>query len=365
MQIRAHLFLITAGILQSDMGGIIPENWRIIAATLFSAALVTGAYILARGVESPTAAQASTETALLQAIATKDSDGDGLPDWEEALYGTDPHIADTNRLGMTDGEAVAKGLIVPKAIADIKVATSSSENSSINYAAAGLTPPSEGSLTDAFAKNFFTLYVAAKQANGGATFSDTDIASLQNQALSSLTTSITTAPDFKSLGDLTIRGEGAEALKAFAVQAEAIFKKNKSNATTSELIYLQYATENNDAVALSHLVAIAKSFRNSAAGLVALPVPRELASADLALINAMMRVSEIDNDFTRVEVDPLTTMLALQQFTQAEQALWDAFAGMGSAYSEAGINIPKGTPGASFLKVITDMSIEQTATLKP
>ena len=96
---------------------------------LFSTVLVVGVYMFARSVESPSLAQASTEAALLQAIAAKDSDGDGLSDWEEQLYGTSPTTTDTFKLGMTDGEAVARGLVVPKAIADIPIATSSPQPS--------------------------------------------------------------------------------------------------------------------------------------------------------------------------------------------------------------------------------------------
>jgi len=62
------------------MRGEIFKHRNIIAATLFSVVLIVGAYMFARGIESPQVAQASTETALLQAIASKDSDSDGLPD---------------------------------------------------------------------------------------------------------------------------------------------------------------------------------------------------------------------------------------------------------------------------------------------
>ena len=34
----------------------------------------------------------------------KDSDGDGLPDWEEALFGTNPHNPDTDGDGTSDGD---------------------------------------------------------------------------------------------------------------------------------------------------------------------------------------------------------------------------------------------------------------------
>jgi hypothetical protein len=332
--------------------GQILQNWRVLAATLFSAILVVGAYMLARGVESPPIAQASAETALLQAIAAKDSDGDGLPDWEEALYGTDPHITDTFHLGMTDGEAVAKGLIIPKAIADISVATSTpTTNSDINYATAGLTPPTENTLTDAFAKNFLTLYVAAKQANGGAVLTDAETQNIASEALTELSSAITTAPDYKSASDLVVVGSGADALTAFAVSAEAVFKKNTTNATTSELNYLTNAIQNSDATALSQLAQIAKATRNIAVGLAVLPVPQELADGDLALINGMMRISETVADFAHVNVDPLTAMVALQQYLPAAQALGESFVNVSNVYATAGVVLSKNTPGAWFANI--------------
>lgn len=42
-------------------------------------------------------------------VLTIDSDSDGLPDWKEVLYGTDPHKADTDGDGTPDGEEIALG----------------------------------------------------------------------------------------------------------------------------------------------------------------------------------------------------------------------------------------------------------------
>ena len=207
--------------------GRILEIWRIPLSALFAIALIAGAYLLARSVESPRAVQASTESALLQAIAAKDTDGDGLSDWEEALYGTSPSITDTFKLGMTDGEAVAKGLIVPKAIADISATPSSAP-----LPTDGSLPPapSDSTLTAAFSKHFFTAYLSAKQANGGADLSEEDMANIANESLNALSSAVTIAPDFKSAKDLTVSGSGADALKEFAVKAETILLKNKANA---------------------------------------------------------------------------------------------------------------------------------------
>lgn len=335
-------------------------SWRIAGAALFSVALIVGTYVLARSIESPRSAQASAETALLQAIATRDSDGDGLPDWEEALYGTDPRTTDTFNLKMTDGEAVARGLIVPKAIADISVATSS-PNAALGVDSSLPPPPAAGTLTAAFAEHFFTLYLAAKQTNGGANLSEADMQDIASEALRAFASSITPAPDFKSAKDITVSGSGASALTEFAVRAEAVLLKNTSTASKSEIAYLQDAVEKGDTSAPTHMASIAKAYRDSAVGLSMLTVPQELAANTLALINALMRVSEVVSDFARVNADPLATMLALQQYPQAALALGTAFIDIGSTYRGAGISLPAKAPGASFVNLIGDVANTQAA----
>ena len=338
------------------------RHWRVIGATLFSVGFVIGAYVLAKSVEAPPAALASEESALLAAIAKKDSDGDGLPDWEEALYGTSPSMTDTFKLGMTDGEAVARGLIVPKAIADVTVITSSPATALFDDPSLP-APPADGTLTAAFAENFFTLYLAAKQEKGGANLSEADMQDIASRALNSLAEIITAAPDFKSAKDIIIAGSGPEALADYAVKAEAILLKNTSNATTSELNYLKYAVEGDDE-ALTRIASIAKAYRDSAVGLAVLPAPRELADDHLLLVNALMRVSQIATDFTRVNTDVLATILALEQYPQATGALGTAFINIGKVYMQAGISLPAGEPGASFVNLIADLVSEQAAAKK-
>jgi hypothetical protein len=330
------------------MGERFQGNWRVLAATLFSAALVVGAYLLARGIETPALVQASTESALLQAIAEKDSDGDGLADWEEALYGTDTHIPDSFKLGMTDGEAVAKGLVVPKAITTIKTATSTAE-------------ADDASLTSAFAKSFFALYLSAKQSNGGVELTADEANVVATQALDQLVLTASQTPDFKTAADIKVSGTGPDALRAFAIAAEAVLMKNVSDATKSELEYLQSAVEGTDATATAHLAALAKSYRDSAVGLAVLAVPSELAAAHLAIVNALMRLSEIYVDFSRVDSDPLTTMLALQQFKPTELAAEEAFRTLADIYRLEGVVLASGAPGASFVNIMADITARQQA----
>lgn len=335
----------------TNIMGRIVATVRIPLAVCISIALVIGAYLLARGVGVPSAAQASQETALLQAIAARDSTGDGLPDWEKALYGIPLNATTTDyfHLGMTDSEAVAKGLIVPKAVADVPAATSSP--ASIAFDSSLPPPPADGTLTAAFSRNFFSAYLAAKRVKGGAAFSQNDVNAIANQVLGSLSQSIVPAPDFKTAKDLAVSGSGPDALKQFAMNAEAVFKRNTATATTSELNYLQSALANNDATALLQLASIAAVYRNTAVGLAMVPVPQELAAADFVLVNSMMRIGEITSDFARVNSDPLATMLALYQYPQAVVYLAAAFSSIGDTYRNAGIALPPGTPGVSFVNI--------------
>lgn len=338
--------------------GRILINWRITLASLFSVALIGGAYLLARGIERPTVAEASSETALLQAIATKDTDGDGLPDWEEALYGTNPRIVDTNKLGMTDGEAVAKGLVVAKAIADVpQVSTTAGVGTD------GLPPaPKEGTLTAAFSQTFFTLYLQAKQNAGGGDLSESQMAAVVNAALNELKASVAPAPDYKKASELTIAGSGREALLTYAANAEAILEKNVANATTSEINYLHSALIGNTPDALTHIASISSAYRASATGLAVLPVPTELAPYHLKLVNSLMRLSQIIGDFAHSNDDPLAAILALGQYIQAAQALGVAFGSIEQVYSAGGVTPSAGSPGAAFVGVAASVAATRSET---
>ena len=347
------------------MGGM-ARSWRVVIAMLFSAALVAGAYELASGVASPPTAQASSESAALQAIATKDSNGDGLPDWEKVLYGIPLTSTTTDyfHLGMTDGQAVARGLIVPKAIANLPLAATTT--SSMVTDSSLPPPPAPGTLTAAFAQNFFTLYLAAKQANGGANLSQTQLQTIATEALNQLSASVTAAPDFKNLQDLSVTAAtDSNSLKSFANAAGAVFLANTANASTSEVNYLRDAVQNNDTGALVHIAMIAKAYRDTATGLAALPVPSTLAPYDLAIINALARLSEILTDFTKVNSDPLSAMLALQQYPNAVQALGNGFIGVNSVYVTANVTMAPTDPGAQFVNLIPEIAASQATSTKP
>lgn len=350
------------------MGGI-ARNWRVLTATVGAVVLVGGSYWLSHSVGTPPVAQASEESAVLQAIATKDSNGDGLPDWEKTLYGIPINATTTDyfHLGMTDGQAVAKGLIVPKAVADLPSATSTATGASVATDSSLPPAPAQGTLTNAFAQTFLTLYLAAKQQNGGANLTQAQVQSIAQQAMTQFASSISAAPDFKTLQDLTTVPSTATALRAFATAAGTVFETNTANASTSEVAYLRQAVQDpaNDAVPLARIASIAKLYRQAAVGLAALPAPASIAPYDLAVINALVRLSGILSDFTKVDTDPMAAMLAIQQYPTTVQQLGNGLIGINQVYTTSGITFSANDPGSTFINIIPDIAASQATTQTP
>lgn len=339
------------------------REWRVVAASIFAVAAITGSYFLARGAAAPRIAQASTESALLAQIATKDSTGDGLPDWQKSLYGIplDAQTTDYFHLGMTDGQAVAKGLIVPVA-ATPAAATPAKAGAPQTAASFGLTAPSEGSLTDVFAKNFFALYISASQSAGGS-LTDDQINTIASQALTSLSSSIVPAPDFKTAADIKISGSGPDALKAYAASAENVFTTYQPKVSKTDLAYLQDSLSNPDSAPtdLAGIHAMATSYRNIATGLAALSVPQEAAGTHLALINALARMAGIDTDFSNVSSDPLSSILALQQYPQAQYDIANALGAVSNLFATNNVALPTGTPGTYFANASANLAAAEKA----
>jgi hypothetical protein len=334
----------------------------MIAAGLFAVAAISGAYVLATGAAAPNVAQASGETALLGQIATKDSTGDGLPDWEKALYGI-PLTATTTdyfNLGMTDGEAVAKGLIVPIAATPGAPAPATSVTATDTAASFGLTAPSPGSLTNVFAQNFFALYTSAEQSNSDS-LSDDQINDLATEALTELQGSVTPAPDFMTAREVKVSGTGGAAMRAYAANAEAVFAAHSVQLPESELQYLQDYL-NGNTTTLASISQIATAYTAIATGLAALSVPQEAASTHLALVNALARIGETSTDFSNVDTDPLAAMLALQLYPQDVTDLNTAFQAVAQEFANEGLTFAAGTPGASFVNVTSALHASATAT---
>lgn len=97
-----------------------------------------------------------------------DTDGDGLKDWEESLWRTDPKNPDTDDDGATDGEETTQNRDPLKQGPDDKISANIDDVVLKNQKQA----ESEQTITAGYAKKFLTSYLLLKQAKGELTTED-------------------------------------------------------------------------------------------------------------------------------------------------------------------------------------------------
>lgn len=314
------------------------KSGSILASLIIAAALVGGAYYLSG--ERTQAVNAASTADILKAYAAKDTDGDGLPDWEEALYGTDPTKADTFNLGMTDAQAVQKGLIKLKmSIAPPATATSST-------LAAGIPGPTAASttMTDQFAQAFFNNYISTRG-------SAAPTADQQQQFVAGAVANLVQTdvrPDAYTESDIHVSGGGAAALRTYAAQAEAALATHSVHTQYDELTYMQDAVQKDDPASIQALQSIAGEYTGNAQALAAVPVPQEAASAQLALVNAMARVGATIGDMATIDSDPIRALVALGNYEQDARGFGVALANMNAVFAQDGVSIDSSLPGGTF-----------------
>lgn len=325
------------------MAPLTSQRTTIVLALIVAVIVIGGAWVIS-GHHYPSFGVANAESSdqLLKAYAAKDTDGDGLPDWEEALYGTNPNDAHSVRPDLTDSQAVAQGLVAPH-YAGTAAATTTGESLASQVPGSAAKP---GSLTDQFSQQFFDNYLSTR---GSSVPSASDMQAFVTNAVSQLQASQVRTDAF-SAADMKVSGSGPDALRAYAANVDAAFAAHISRLPYSELTYFSDAVEKNDSGALASVAAIGLAYTNTSKSFLAVPVPTEAANAHLAIANAMARLGTTITDMSMVNDDPIRAMVALGNYGDDTANLANALASMHIVFANENITIPSGTMGNGFFE---------------
>ena len=117
------------------------------------------AYFVIGKTQKETYVAPETTNSVQSAVLAKDSDNDGLKDWEEQLWKTDPYNSDTDGDGTPDGLEIKQGRNPLVAGPNDKLDT--------NTVTSKINTETQGDLseTDKFSRDLFVRIVAAKNAN--------------------------------------------------------------------------------------------------------------------------------------------------------------------------------------------------------
>lgn len=241
----------------------------------------------------------------------KDSDGDGLKDWEEAIYGTDPHNPDTDGDGTPDGEEIKQGRDPLKKGPNDKIqkpADLSASSASGDSQLSGLEQNLTQSFTQGLIQNYIPgLLAQGKTVDGLSSNADIEnyIADLKNQDL------LANAPKITG-DDITILQQNDPAAikdyfnKLYVAYAQTIGKPKKDDITI-----LNEALNNNDFSLLAQLDEVIQAFGDGIGAAEKIPVPSDYAPFLLRELNYFSKIKRAVEIFRHSDIDPIASLVTL------------------------------------------------------
>jgi hypothetical protein len=315
-----------------------------IGGALFVALLFIGAAYAFSGpsIFSGNTVNAESTADVLKAYAAKDSDNDGLPDWEEALYGTDPKKAISNSFGILDGEAVQKGLLTPQTL---KNQLPKADTSADNITLPGVDPAA-GSVTEQFSQEFLQAYTAAS--SDGKTLSASDTQALISKLLANIETR--SAKIYASnYTQISLHTSTSVTVLQYADAVEQILRKDDLPKDASDPVAIMNAlVVNQDETARPKLKTISTTYSQLTKDLLATPVPPTLVAQHLELIQAFDTLSKVTGSVVVYEKDPVGVLSSLSAFQPAATKMQQGLVDIGTVLLQGG-EPAANTPGSLIL----------------
>lgn len=256
--------------------------------------------------------ESGDQTASLQNFfnetAQKDSDSDGLKDWEETLWKTSADKADTDGDGVSDGEEIALGRnpTIPGPNDVLEKQTTATSTLTLSAPGENLT------VTDEFARKMFAVYIAKKQQ--GEEISSDFATSLIDDFISQ--NGNVTNKKVYALSELFLGTSNDEAsLRQYGNTVGQIITPDTEYTSADTLNAILLILEKGDNTGISILQDSSFMYEKMRAELLALKVPPILVNEHLALLNSVESLYEDVNAMLSVEKDPVQTLFYVRRYT--------------------------------------------------
>ena len=233
---------------------------------------------------------------ILGDVLSKDTDKDGILDWEEGLWGTDPTKKDTNDDGVSDKEEI--GRMKAERIANAE------SNGEISY-----TDEENLTQTDKFARELFSTVAALNQSGE---IDDNTVA----QITDSLATQIQNPVQRKifTMADLKVTGDSSQvSLETYANAVVGLYQRYPVTGNVVDVLNQLSETEDNTQI-LSQLSPGINQMKNFVDGMTKVNAPAVIASSHLEVINSLQVLIENMEDIQLFDTDSLATLGALSQY---------------------------------------------------
>lgn len=278
----------------------------------------------------------------------KDSDNDGLKDWEEKLWKTDASNPDTDKDGTPDGQEVKDGRdpIVPNT-----APTGATPNDAIRKETAiknifDNSAPNSSNSTENLSQEFFSEYLSAQQS--GTQMSDADKETLIGNLLAKEVSSASVFKKYES-SDLNILTDGSQStIRSYGNAFGEIIITNATTDLENELSVLETAITNQDRTKLNDLDLIISRYKIVIEKSLKIGVPPTAVVLHLNFINAISGLADSITKMKSVIDDPLVSLKGLSIYSESDDALSKSIADFASYFKENGIVFNSNEYGYTF-----------------
>lgn len=294
-------------------------NMRIGSALLFAVVLLGAALFLRpqTGATTQNAGVVVVATQPRNYQETRDSDGDGIRDWEEELWGTNPELKDVS--STTRAEVLKKD----------------TENEEV-----------PNTVTSHFAQRFFGEYI---QANSD------DIPMTDEEKQRFLEKSLVEVATLGYQQPFTLRDirttatSSPEALREYGNSVMLAIVRDPVE-SEGELAIYKLAIESGNDDLLKKLDPIIASYDRTIKDLRALEVPQVLGSEHVGLLNSMRDIHTTITALRNTPQDPLPALVRFKQYVPQVEELQRSLNAVHTSLTAKGITYTDAEPGSLFEK---------------
>ncbi len=230
-----------------------------------------------------------------ESISQKDSNKNGIPDYEEYLWGLDP-----TKSGPENKEFI---LAKKKTLEQNGIITNMDDSESITD-------------NDLLSRQFFATIISLQQTGELNEESMNSVSEALGQNVSP-----TPIPDMYEVKMLTVVSDSEESFNTYHDELGGLVSKYSNSDIGSELTFIIQGISNQDEQALYAAITVARAYQSFGDNMIGLSVPRSLIPAHLSAANNYEKTGQSILDLSKVLSDPILGMKAILNYKNYSDAL--------------------------------------------
>ena len=267
-----------------------------VATIVIGVSLIFGIYKLVIFIKNKAGKGKSPTALIVKDLVEKDANENGIPDWEESLWGLDP-----TKSGSENKEFIlAKRATIAKAHPELVDNTK---------------PVSEN---EALSRDFFSIIMSLQQGNA-----------LDQTSIQAVSEAIGKDIEAEPIADIYTR-KTVKVVESnpntisdyYGAFINLVIEYSDKN-IGDELTFINQGLQNNDPKAIKEINSISKAYKAFGAEFIKVPVPNTLVNTHISLANNYEKVGQIVANMTDLLGNPLNGIKSFINYKKYSDALTD------------------------------------------